>query len=276
MLPVINAGIGGNNTIQMLGRFDTDIAGKGADTLHLLAGTNDASQAIPIATTAANIKSIVGKARALGMGVVLGTVPPRGSATSAAIHKATKLINLWLNLYAARENIPLVDYHTALVDTATGYLLPAYDTDGTHPSDAGHYKMAQTLASAVSTYNSTGALALPYLVNAAGDATNLMPNPLLNGTVGAAGGANGWYFGGAASTFTTAILANDSNITGQYYSVQLGNVNSSKFIYNALTTGAINGGDRIILAYKYFVDQLTEPAMGDVTLKVQGQFTDAA
>ncbi|NQX23313.1 GDSL-type esterase/lipase family protein [Curtobacterium sp. VKM Ac-2852] len=140
-LYVNNAGIGGNTTAQMLARFDSDVTPYAPNVVHLLAGTNDIGNSVPLATSIDNIAKLVAKIRRIGAVPILGLLPP--SAASPA--KVTQW-NMAIRRYALAQGVALVDYHTPLVDPATGSFLPAYLGDGTHPSSAGFGAMAQAFA----------------------------------------------------------------------------------------------------------------------------------
>lgn len=275
---VYNAGVPGNNSTQMLARFGADVLAKPGDTVHILCGTNDAGQAVPIATYAANMKAMVSQAQAAGWAVILGTAPPRGSGVTAAVKLATYTQNLWLKRYAAAQNIPLVDYCAALVDTTSGLYLAANDSgDGVHPTDAGHYAMATALASTVAAVNA-GTYSLPGLVITAGDPCNLLPMPggQLMGTnaPGATDtGASGWYHSGTA---TFAVLANSAGILGQWYSIAMTNTNTFAYVYLGVPAAAMTPGDVLAVTYVSAVDNLVQPAIADVQVLFSAAFTDAA
>lgn len=169
-LYVNNAGVGGNNTAQMLARFDTDVTPYAPKVVHLLGGTNDQSYSWPTSTTLDNIATIIDKIRAIGATPILGTIPPRNNKiTDSAI------LAMALRRFALTEGVPLVDYYAVLVDPATGGFLDEYYRDGLHPNDAGYVAMATA-------YAAVAANVLPphpgFLPLTAGVSGNLLSNGL--------------------------------------------------------------------------------------------------
>jgi hypothetical protein len=63
---VVNRGIGGNTSADMLARFDTDIASRNPDFVWLIAGTNDYYLNVTLEDYTANMQAIIEKINALG------------------------------------------------------------------------------------------------------------------------------------------------------------------------------------------------------------------
>jgi len=79
---IVNRGISGQTTSQMLVRFRADVVALHPKTVHILAGTNDvAGNTGPLTAQdfKNNIMSMVDLARANGIAVVLGSIPPAAS-----------------------------------------------------------------------------------------------------------------------------------------------------------------------------------------------------
>ncbi len=72
---VVNAGVGGNTTAQMLARFSTDVLATNPDHVVISPGINDYAGGVSLATMEANIDSMVTAALGHGCGVTL-FVPP--------------------------------------------------------------------------------------------------------------------------------------------------------------------------------------------------------
>ena len=118
--------------------------------VHILAGTNDiAGNGGPtsIAAITDNLRAMVELARANGIRVALGTVPParafnwRPEVRPVA---AITALNQWIRTYAIQQKLALADYHAALDDGAGGIALE-YAEDGVHPTAAG-YALMEKLA----------------------------------------------------------------------------------------------------------------------------------
>lgn len=63
---VINRGIGGNTSADMLARFDADVASENPDFVWLIAGTNDYYLNVTLEDYTSNMQAIIGKINALG------------------------------------------------------------------------------------------------------------------------------------------------------------------------------------------------------------------
>ena len=63
---IINKGVGGNTSANMLERFDTDVASLKPDVVWLMAGTNDYFQRVSVEAYAANMKKLIRKINAIG------------------------------------------------------------------------------------------------------------------------------------------------------------------------------------------------------------------
>jgi lysophospholipase L1-like esterase len=76
---VINAGIGGNNTIDLLKRLETDCLSHHPDLVIIMVGTNDALNSFKSVSDKdyeANLNSLVKKINQAGSKVLLLTIPP--------------------------------------------------------------------------------------------------------------------------------------------------------------------------------------------------------
>lgn len=161
-MDVIQAGIQGQSSYEMLARFQTDVINTNASWLHLLAGTNDVvrfwnfgGNAIDsLSSTQANITAMLDMAQAAGMRTVIGTIPPNNNLATTYNGPAWHLgrLNEWIRgLATTRKGVIVVDYFAALVD-ATGfqYVTGATEAiDGTHPNGLGASRMGKTLAAAL-------------------------------------------------------------------------------------------------------------------------------
>jgi lysophospholipase L1-like esterase len=147
---VVNRGIGGQTTPQMLVRFRADVIALKPQVVHIMAGTNDvAGNTGP--TTAQDVKnnivSMVELSRANGIRVVLGSIPPAASFNwrpQLDPVPQIKALNTWLREYAKQNRLEYIDYYSALAGSA-GELKPELGNDGVHPNRAG-YRIMRTLA----------------------------------------------------------------------------------------------------------------------------------
>jgi lysophospholipase L1-like esterase len=140
---VVNRGIGGQTTPQMLARFRADVIALKPQIVHILGGTNDvAGNTGPTRAQdfKDNIMSMAELARAHGIRVILGSVPP-----TAAFNWRPQLqpvprireLNAWLRDYAAQNGFDFIDYYAALAGPA-GELKSELGNDGVHPNRVGY------------------------------------------------------------------------------------------------------------------------------------------
>jgi lysophospholipase L1-like esterase len=158
---VVNRGISANSLLKEyanamlagqsgLRRFDRDVLGTtGARWVLLLIGTNDilyssASSPVPAESLIAGYVELAVRARARGLGVLAGTMPPfEGHVYYTAARDATRRrANDWIRAGGAFDAV--ADFDAALRDPGRpARLLPAYDSgDHLHPNDAGYARMA--------------------------------------------------------------------------------------------------------------------------------------
>jgi lysophospholipase L1-like esterase len=176
------AGVPGERTDQMLARVDALIA-TGITGMTLLGGTNDASQGVSTATFMGNVTAIAAKCRNAGIPLVVGTVPPRGAAAATAIHTSIIGYNMALRQWAPKAGVYLAGVHGALVDVSSGAMLATYDSgDNTHPTTAGHRKIAEAFAAAIKR-----AILPQTMIVSAKSAVSLVSNPMFQTD------SSGWY-----------------------------------------------------------------------------------
>jgi lysophospholipase L1-like esterase len=149
---LVDRGIAGQTTPQMLVRFRQDVLGLHPRAVHLLGGTNDIMALggpITLASIEDNIRSMVELAEEHGISVVLGAVPPMGPPLNTPQHQAAiKALNTWLRLYAHNELVEFVDYNGLLTDGHNA-LAPSLSIDQLHPNRRGFAAMQPLAAAAL-------------------------------------------------------------------------------------------------------------------------------
>ena len=145
----VGRGIGGQVSAQMVMRFRQDVINLKPEAVVILAGTNDIAMnpyAVTLQQTFYNIKTMVDLARANKIKVVLcSTMPAYEFGWNKSLKPAEDIkgLNVLVKSYAEENNIPYVDYHSAMKDKRDG--LPAkYSQDGVHPTLKG-YKVMEKL-----------------------------------------------------------------------------------------------------------------------------------
>ena len=236
----IMAGVDGNTSAQLLARYDADVLNQNPGIVVLNIGGNDASQAVPIATYAANVTEIVDRTLKANVPIVLTTVTPRRADVSGA--SAIPLLNLWLTSFAQRRNLPIVDLFKALSDPATGFFSATYQAaDGTHANDAGHALMASLIGAKLREL-----IPLPVWLPAQGvSPINMLANPLVTGTL-TSGLPAGWFAGvgdasGSVQTTEDPIVG-DGLPAGRWAAMSIDNSAGGAAVYKWLRTGYVTSG----------------------------------
>ena len=147
---IINRGISGQTTSQMLLRFRQDVIHLHPKQVVILAGINDIAQntgPISIENTFANIISMVELAKMNKIKVVISSVLPAFDFYwKKGLEPSGKVIalNILLRDYAQKNKIPYVDYFSKMKDDRNG--LPAqYSDDDIHPNEVGYQVMQKIL-----------------------------------------------------------------------------------------------------------------------------------
>ena len=147
---LINKGISGQTTSQMLERFDNDVLKLQPQTVVILAGINDIAEnsgPISIEEIIQNIILMVNKALQANIEVILCSVLPANRFYwNLKIKPSDKVIelNILLKNYAKSNSLKFIDYFTAMVDDTNG-LYSHYGADGVHPNLEGYIKMKSIL-----------------------------------------------------------------------------------------------------------------------------------
>jgi lysophospholipase L1-like esterase len=153
----INRGISGQTSPQMLLRFKADVIDLKPAAVVILAGGNDIAGNTGPSTLEMiqnNIFSMVELAQTHQIKVILCSVLPanyfywkpkeKPADTILALNKSVKS-------YAKANDIPYVDYYSAMVDDQKGLPL-VYSNDGVHPNKAGYQLMEPIVERIIALY----------------------------------------------------------------------------------------------------------------------------
>ena len=147
----IGRGISGQVTSQMLVRFRQDVLELNPEYVVILAGINDIGHnngRIKVENTFKNLVSMVELAQTHGIKPILCTLCPSKEIywyrEAGDPRPAVDSLNTFITEYAAANQIPLVDYHSALKDEENG-LAEAYGKDPVHPNLEGYKVMEGVL-----------------------------------------------------------------------------------------------------------------------------------
>jgi lysophospholipase L1-like esterase len=151
---VVNRGVSGQTTSQMLLRFQTDVIALRPRAVHIIAGTNDIAGntgPVKLAWVEANIEAMADMATAHGIKVILGATPPAARFDWRPGINPPPIIaayNQWLRDFAARRKLQFVDYH-AVLDDGKGGIPTRLSGDGVHPNADGYALMLPLARKAV-------------------------------------------------------------------------------------------------------------------------------
>ena len=150
---VLDRGISGQTSPQILLRFYQDVVSLNPRVLHLMAGTNDiAGNTGPSAPGdfEHNISAMLDLAAAHQIRVVLAAIPPSRNLGWSGIDPRAQIarLNAWLAAEAKRRGLVYVDYAGVLA-TADGGMDEAWSNDGVHPNRAGYARMRPLAESAI-------------------------------------------------------------------------------------------------------------------------------
>jgi lysophospholipase L1-like esterase len=167
----INKGISGQTSFRVALRFGKDVISSYPKTVHILVGTNDvypgwhpcvapSSAIADPEDICSNILYMVQLAQHYGIKVVIGTIPPWGCADNpfcgqSAADKTTSRYdriveyNRFLEEFAAKYGVTIVDYHTILEDATDLHYAQGLTLDGVHPSQKGYELMTPAVTAAL-------------------------------------------------------------------------------------------------------------------------------
>lgn len=206
------AGILGQNSTQILQRFDTDVTPWAPNYVVILAGRNDGTSAVTL--TIPNLDKMLTKCAAIGATAILCTLPPLNTPGTGQ-RQADNNTNQWIKRQGLRPGVIVVDWTAAVQDSTGGFIFPTYTPDGTHPSPDGALSMGRIMANCLSNLIPVSS---PLVANN-DDSACLMANPMMFGTAGTVGTggtgtcASSWSTaqGGSGDVYVAAKVARTDN-----------------------------------------------------------------
>ena len=138
---VLNKGVCGDLTIDMLERFSKDVVDEEPDYVIILGGTNDIGWGLEPAKITHNLTTMYDYAQNEGIVAVAcslpsilgfdGLIPPRLS------------LNRMIQMEADKRRLTFVDFFTATADSLTNRLSEDYSADGLHLNTKGYREMGR-------------------------------------------------------------------------------------------------------------------------------------
>lgn len=146
---LINRGISGETTGEMLQRFDRDVLEERPAYLIFAGGHNDGWQKVPLEEACGNIQRAAEQALEQGICPLLVLPSPLNEAQMLQSFEGTpaeattynhklQQIRQWIGQYASDQGILTLDFYTPLLDPQTGEGNTHYLLDGGHPTHEGY------------------------------------------------------------------------------------------------------------------------------------------
>jgi lysophospholipase L1-like esterase len=143
---VVDRGISGQTSPQMLVRFYQDVVALHPRAVHIMAGTNDvAGNTGPTSPEdfKNNIRAMIDLASANHIRVVLASILPAEKfpwRPDIQPVEQIRQLNAWLRQVASQQHLIYADYYSSL-STASGAFRPELSNDGVHPNSDGYAAM---------------------------------------------------------------------------------------------------------------------------------------
>lgn len=149
---LVDRGIGGETSAQMLLRFAPDVVELKPQAVHIMAGTNDLAalrRRYDGDLTRRNIEAMAKQATEAGIRVILASVPPAtGFRWGPPAEAALKALNGWINDLCTRNGYTYCDYWPVLRGNGDR-LKPGYSRDSVHPNPTAYAVMGPVLLAAI-------------------------------------------------------------------------------------------------------------------------------
>lgn len=146
---VLNRGVRGQRTDQILERFEYDVLNQHPDAVIILAGVNDIHQGYPTAHVLQNLEKLYTLSQTNGIKVIACTILPYNLADGEAAWRIEE-VNAWIAKYAKEHGLIFCDTNKAVSDPKNPGKLAA-SPDDIHPDVEGYRKMAEAIESVIET-----------------------------------------------------------------------------------------------------------------------------
>jgi lysophospholipase L1-like esterase len=144
---VLNRGIDGQRTDEILARFRRDVTQAKPDYVIVLAGVNDIFQGFQLNGVKMNLRTIYENAISDGIKTVAASILSYNTATESEAN-AIRELNVWIATTAQELGILFCDTNKAVVDPNDPNRLRA-SPDGYHPDVTGYRSMGESLAATI-------------------------------------------------------------------------------------------------------------------------------
>jgi lysophospholipase L1-like esterase len=144
---VLNRGIDGQRTDEILARFRRDVTQAKPDYVIVLAGVNDIFQGLQLDGVKVNLRTMYENAVSDGIKAVAASVLPYNTATESEAN-AIRELNVWIATTAQDLGILFCDTNKAVAHSNDPNRLRA-SPDGYHPDVGGYRRMGESLAATI-------------------------------------------------------------------------------------------------------------------------------
>jgi len=174
---IINKGIPGEPTFDMVSRFEEDVAANNAAMVIIMGGVNDISRRTSASDGSAdeikeNLSKLYSLARADNMIVIACTILPNDTFHNWQ-NDRIKEVNAWIKTQAG-NGIIVADTNAALRSASNpDKYNPEYVRDGVHPNSSGYKAIADAIFAVAPT-----SLAANNISRPSADASEALPQPL--------------------------------------------------------------------------------------------------
>ncbi|NLO22441.1 MAG: GDSL family lipase [Syntrophomonadaceae bacterium] len=135
---IINKGINGNTTSDMLRRFDQAVLSYKPSHVIIMGGANDILMAESFDRIVTNIRLMDEKAEENGIKTVFGLPTP---IDDRYLEDLLARIRDWMRNYAELKNIPVIAFNRAFYDEKGRLRTELLLLDGAHPAEEGYQEM---------------------------------------------------------------------------------------------------------------------------------------
>ncbi len=144
---VLNRGINGQRSDEVLSRFQRDVVQESPDYVIIIAGVNDVYQGRPKETVEQNLSTMYTWSIKEGITPVEATILPYNTMSQSEA-EAIREINRWIEKTSQGPGIPFCDTNRAVADPANPNRLRG-SPDGLHPDVSGYRSMAEVLSETI-------------------------------------------------------------------------------------------------------------------------------
>ncbi|MDD2619580.1 MAG: SGNH/GDSL hydrolase family protein [Syntrophomonadaceae bacterium] len=139
---LINKGINGNTTSDMLGRFERAVLKYNPSYVIIMGGINDVICGESYDRIIWNLRSMAEKALAADIKVIMG-IPT--AVDDPSWEKLISRIRLWIKVYAEEKGLEIIDFSKAFFDSNGKLKNELLLADGGHPTMAGYEAMFEQI-----------------------------------------------------------------------------------------------------------------------------------